>query len=213
MTVSRDRIITAATGLFTGGSFHFVGIAEICEVAGVNKGTFYHFFPSKIALLVEAIDIYTREILKSFAQITASNDTPAGKIRTIFTIPQSRNESWQDAHGMASGCFIGNSCMELAATEAVVREKVDWALRELAKGLEPIVAEHVKREGVSVVDSLATAEIIMGIMQGAQVMAKAKNDPSIFVTYGELAVRAMQATAITPALASKNGPSLGPPPR
>ena len=35
-----------------------IGIAEICEVAQVNKGTFYHFFSSKLDLLLEVMDRY-----------------------------------------------------------------------------------------------------------------------------------------------------------
>ena len=77
MTDSRDRMIAAASELFLGGSFHKIGIAELCEVAKVNKGTFYHFFPSKINLLLEVIDLYAREVDKQFASIAASDAPPS----------------------------------------------------------------------------------------------------------------------------------------
>ena len=69
MSESRERLIAAATELFFGGGFHNVGIAEICDVGRVNKGTFYHFFPSKLDLLIEVIDLYVNDIAAKYRRI------------------------------------------------------------------------------------------------------------------------------------------------
>lgn len=188
MSESRQRIIDAANELFLGGSFHVVGIAEICEAARVNKGTFYYFFSSKIALLIELLELYVAALLKEYAAIASGPGAPAAKMRLIFNIPRKRNEAWKAAHGKSAGCFIGNVCLELATQEPIVREKSEWALKELARGLEPIVADLLKQGGGSTSDAFAKSEIVMGMMQGAQVLAKAKNDPSLFSTYGELVI-------------------------
>ena len=44
---TQTRILESARELIHSRSYADVGVAAICEHAGVNKGSFYHFFPSK----------------------------------------------------------------------------------------------------------------------------------------------------------------------
>jgi TetR/AcrR family transcriptional regulator, transcriptional repressor for nem operon len=44
---ARERLIGTAGDLWHRRSYTDVGVSEICETAGVQKGSFYHFFPSK----------------------------------------------------------------------------------------------------------------------------------------------------------------------
>ena len=193
MSESRDRLLLAATELFLGGSFHNIGIAEICEAAKVNKGTFYHFFPSKIDLLLEVIDGYVTDIAQRYDEIAVSDESPARKLRNVFMVPQSQNEAWKAVHGAASGCFLGNIILELAATEPVVRDKSKWAIDRWSEALQPIVAEFLRAEKIRNLDAPAAADVIIGIVQGAHVLAKVRNDPSVFATYARLAVEMLRA--------------------
>lgn len=193
MSESRDRLLAAATELFLGGSFHHVGIAEICSSADVNKGTFYHFFPSKIDLLLAVIEGYVMSIAKKYDDIAASDDAPARKLRNVFMVPQRQNEAWKAVHGTASGCFLGNVILELAATEPIVREKSKWAIAEWSRALQPIITEFLKKEKITNLDAPAAADVVIGIVQGAHVLAKVKNDPSVFSTYAQLAIEMLRA--------------------
>ena len=193
MSESRDRLVHAATELFLGGSFHNVGIAEICDAAKINKGTFYHFFPSKIDLLLEVIEGYVTGIAQRYNAIAASDDSPARKLRNVFLVPQNQNESWKAIHGVASGCFLGNIILELAATEPVVREKSKWAIGQWSLALQPIVGEFLAAEKIRNLDAPAAADVIIGIVQGAHVLAKVKNDPSVFGIYAQLAIEMLRA--------------------
>ncbi len=193
MSESRERLILAATELFLGGSFYNVGIAEICDAAHINKGTFYHYFPSKLDLLIEVIDRYVKDIAGKYREIAASDDLPAIKLRNVFKLPQSQNEVWKGIHGTASGCFLGNIILELAATEPVVRDKAKAAIDEWAQALEPIVAEFLRSEKIRNLDAPAATEVLIGIVQGAHVLAKVKNDPAVFAVYAQLAVEMIRA--------------------
>ena len=53
---TRQRIIDTARELISARSYHAVGVAEICRQAGAQKGSFYHYFPSKRALALTALD-------------------------------------------------------------------------------------------------------------------------------------------------------------
>jgi TetR/AcrR family transcriptional repressor of nem operon len=50
---AHQRILEAGTALFQQRAYASIGVAEICAAAGVPKGSFYHFFPSKQALALE----------------------------------------------------------------------------------------------------------------------------------------------------------------
>lgn len=53
---ARERILEAAIELIYARSYSAVGVQAICERAGVQKGSFYHFFPSKRELTLAAVD-------------------------------------------------------------------------------------------------------------------------------------------------------------
>jgi TetR/AcrR family transcriptional repressor of nem operon len=200
VTESRDRIIEAAAELFLGGSFHKVGIAEICEVARVNKGTFYHFFASKLDLLLEVIDRYAAECRSALSGVAASGDTPERKLMALFSVPRVRNEEWKTLYGNATGCFLGNVVLEMGANEPVVRERLEKALCDLTSVMQPVVEDYLKQvlgnEKVSVSAVRDAADIVMTLIQGAQVQAKARNDPAVFDRYAAIAP-AMISSATT----------------
>ena len=192
MSDSRQRLIDASTRLFLGGSFHKIGIAEICTEADVNKGTFYHFFPSKLELLLEVIDLYASEMFAKLDELAKSDVSPAQKLRGIFLVPQRDNEAWKAEHGSAPGCFLGNVILELGANEPDVRAKAKAAL---ARWNTAIVEEFFRAEKIYNLDAKDAAEILIGMAQGANVMAKAKNDPKVFRAYAKLAVELIRAVA------------------
>jgi AcrR family transcriptional regulator len=57
---TRERIVQAALRLFATRGYHNTGIAEILQESGVNRGTLYHYFPSKKELGFAAIDEQVR---------------------------------------------------------------------------------------------------------------------------------------------------------
>jgi TetR/AcrR family transcriptional regulator, transcriptional repressor for nem operon len=195
---SRDRLLLEATRLFLRGSFHHVGTAEICEAAGVNKGTFYHFFPTKIALLLEILENYSADIESKYAEIAESRATPARKIRNIFVVPQRENETWKSIHGSAPGCFVGNIILELAASEPTVREASRQALDRWSAAIQPVVADYLASEKIIHLDVASAAELVIGMVQGAQVMAKARNNPALVANFGVAALALLKASAQDP---------------
>lgn len=189
MAESRERVLESAAQLFLGSGFHKVGIAEICEQARVNKGTFYHFFHSKLDLLIEVVDHYVDECGRDFRKIAQSHDEAEQKVRNIFSVPRERNMAWKEAHGSASGCFVGNVILEMAASEPGVRPHLERCMASLIDELRPIAVEFLKEHGDAVDDGQAqrAADLLMTLLQGAQVQAKVRNDPFAFDAYAEMA--------------------------
>lgn len=51
---ARQRLLRATSELLWEKSFHSITLDDICERASVRKGSFYYFFKSKSALVIEA---------------------------------------------------------------------------------------------------------------------------------------------------------------
>ncbi|EGV50102.1 TetR/AcrR family transcriptional regulator [endosymbiont of Riftia pachyptila] len=59
---TRRLILKSARDLIYSRSYSEVGVAAICERAGIKKGSFYHFFPSKRDLTLAVIDEFFVEL-------------------------------------------------------------------------------------------------------------------------------------------------------
>ena len=65
-STAKDRLIESMIELIWTGSYGSTSVDQICERAGVKKGSFYHFFESKTALAVTSIDHGGRSIARSW---------------------------------------------------------------------------------------------------------------------------------------------------
>ncbi|BBB93347.1 MAG TPA: TetR/AcrR family transcriptional regulator [Methylomusa anaerophila] len=64
--VRRAELIDAALGLFRSGGYQKTMIIDITKKAGAAKGTFYHYFPSKEAILEAICNGWATKIATSF---------------------------------------------------------------------------------------------------------------------------------------------------
>lgn len=88
---TRHHILETAAQLFSKTGYDATGVAEICEVAGVSKGAFYHHFPTKQAVFMELLDSYLNGIDSGFKLMRQEDkDVPetilqmAGMVGSLF---------------------------------------------------------------------------------------------------------------------------------
>jgi len=61
----RAQIIAVAEGLFNSHPYGELGVPEVARAIGITSGLVYHYFPTKEALLVAAVEARARELLES----------------------------------------------------------------------------------------------------------------------------------------------------
>jgi len=198
MSETRERLIETATKLFLGKGYGSVGTSQICTSAGVNKGTFYHFFPSKSDLVIVAMEKYSKSIDDDFARIAQSSATPSNKLAALFEVPAKANRSWRKANGFTQGCLVGNMTLELGAFDESVRQASKTALRRWARAIEPIIVEFAKAEGLSGLVPINGARCVVAMIQGGVLMAKANNDPHEITVMASAVSGALQSLAKRP---------------
>ncbi|AMN52360.1 hypothetical protein ACP90_07875 [Labrenzia sp. CP4] len=178
MTTTRDILIDTATELFLGRNFGAVGTTELCKSAGVNKGTLYHYFPSKSDLLAAAIERYATSFGQAFRDIADSDAAPEEKLRQLFDVPARANRDWKVRHGFAQGCLVGNMSLELGAVDIPVREAIKHALTTWKAPVRDILHQLIETGSLARIDCDKGADVVIGLIQGGLLLAKAQNDPS-----------------------------------
>jgi AcrR family transcriptional regulator len=89
---TRFRILTAAQALFARDGYDATGVADICELAGVSKGAFFHHFPTKHAIFMAMLDEWLKGIdtqleaaLKSAGNVAEGLVKISGMVQGVFT--------------------------------------------------------------------------------------------------------------------------------
>ncbi len=181
----RDRIIKTSLHLFYTNGFHAVGTNQICAEAGVNKSTLYHIFPSKVDMVLAALEVYASDLTQQFRRIAESAKTPTQKIEQIFELPFQASQNVQEQFGHVKGCFVGNIALELSGQEERVRVYLVQVFQLWAETIEPIVQEFAIEPSI---DPIEVSKSIIAYLQGAILMAKTVNNPQLIKNLAKSAV-------------------------
>ena len=180
----RERVIQAALNLFYAEGYQAVGTNRLCSEAKVNKSTLYHLFPSKIDMVLAALEVYASDITRKFKAIAKSKIPASQKLEQIFETPFRANQDLQQQLGDVKGCFVGNMALELAGKEERVRTYLAYVFQTWAESIEPIVKELDINQGV---DTQKVSRSMIAYLQGAILMSKAHNDPQFIKDFAKSA--------------------------
>lgn len=179
---ARQRLIEAARDVIFAHSYEGVSVDELCAAAGVNKSSFYHFFVSKQALLLAAIE----RQWEWFEQTTLTptfmdHDTPPQeRILRFFDLAQERQQTQKRTGSHMYGCPAGNLTLELSTQNEVIRTRIEQFFREWLRYFEQALCE-AKEQGIvpSTLNVSVTAHMLLAYFEGVMLMAKGRNDPSV----------------------------------
>ena len=187
---ARERLIHSAIELIHARSYASVGVNELCEHAGVKKGSFYHFFPSKTDLIAAALDevagSYERDIYKpAFAR----DLPPLERIQRLFQLVYEYHASLTEATGQMGGCHFGNLAVELSTQDEVIREKVKGMFESGVASFEQALREAVAAGDLPAIDISLAAHALLAYLEGVILVAKTWNDPEMVRRLAQGAVR------------------------
>lgn len=70
----RDRILARAVDAFARTGYASASMAMLAQACGISKATLYHYYPSKQALLFEALDRYTQRLATTVVNTEVDGD-------------------------------------------------------------------------------------------------------------------------------------------
>lgn len=182
---TKARIINVAKQHFHARSYADVGIKEICEQANIQKGSFYHFFPSKRDLAMAVIDEFAQDWATGFvAEAFDPELSPMQRIEFVIDATYFWQKSVKNVHGTMPGCLFGNLALEISTSDDVLRVKL-MAVFELAKGrFMDTLSQAVDEAMINPLDVELTAEAMLAYLEGMILLAKNQNDPELIYRLG-----------------------------
>jgi TetR/AcrR family transcriptional repressor of nem operon len=182
---TRQRIIEVAKTRFHNRSYADVGIKEICEMASIQKGSFYHFFPSKRDLVLAVIDEFAVDWANGFvAEAFDPTLPPMDRIDYLIDAAYYWQKSNKDLNGHIPGCLFGNLALEISTQDDVLRAKLIAVFKSAKERFRDTLDEAVEQGIINPLDSDATAEAMLAYLEGLILLAKAENDPEVIYRLG-----------------------------
>lgn len=197
-TDTRQRLIDSARDLIYARSYSDVGVQEICNRAGVRKGSFYHFFPSKRDLTLSVLDqlqaFFRHDIL---GRAFATDIPPLQRISRFFEYAGDFQQQMQQLTGQMPGCPFGNLASEMSTQDEGIRLKVKQIMRDAEVPFEQALAEAFANGDLPEIDTAATARALFAYVEGIMVYAKAHNDPDMVRELGKRALQLVVPERLT----------------
>jgi len=123
-TTTRDRLLEAGAQAIAAKSFNGCGLAEILSLAGVPKGSFYHYFESKEDFGVALIEKESAEYFELLREMFGDRKrSPLARLRAVFE--HGRDECL--SKGPARQCLIPRLALETAQLSETVHSAVKCA--------------------------------------------------------------------------------------
>jgi len=116
----RRRLLAAGLELVHARGFTASGVKDITDAAGVPKGSFYAYFPSKEAFAAEILEHYWTDIEARLLPILDAGGTARDRITRFFHALADEHE----AGDFLLGCLVGNLSLELGGSSEPVRTEL-----------------------------------------------------------------------------------------
>lgn len=175
---AKERLIEAVIELIWAGSYGSTSVDQICERAGVKKGSFYHFFESKTDLALAGIDhswmLHRQKLDQCFSPVIQ----PLERIWRCFREFREEQAEMKEKHGRVLGCPIHTLGSEVCTLEERLRDKLQEILAQFIRYYESAIRDAHFQGVIEAPDSPALARILFAYGEGLLLHARIWNDLS-----------------------------------
>jgi TetR/AcrR family transcriptional regulator, transcriptional repressor for nem operon len=193
---ARSRLIESAGELIHERGFNAVGVSEICAHAGVNKGSFYHFFSSKQQLVLDVVGAIWESHRRLMEETLLGDGPPLDRLRLFFDRLYDRYQKTCDGEGRQVGCPLANLALEMSTQDPLIRVRVLQTFEGQIGYLESLLREASRRGDLAHdLDPRGGAEMIVALMEGKIMLSKLRDDPETLRDLGSLVLQALAAPA------------------
>ena len=179
-TDTRQKLVNSASELLYAKSYGEVGVQAICSHAGVKKGSFYHFFPSKRDLTIAVIDGFYVSMKTSFLnEAFAPSVPPLERFGKMMEGAYQFQRTVKEQTGQVLGCPVGNLALEMSSQDESLRQKINGVMTQLRSNFVLALEEATSGGELQNVDISATANAMVAYVEGVMLMAKTRDDPEL----------------------------------
>lgn len=175
---AREHLIDSVLELIWTGSYGSTSVEHICERASVKKGSFYHFFESKTALALAALDHSWTEYRLELDQIFAPKVPPLERILACFRHHRKEQEELQKKHGRVLGCPIHSLGAEVSTVDLQLRDCLQRIIGEFLTYFEAAIRDGQADGSIVAGDPAMLARLVFAFSEGQLLHARMQNDLS-----------------------------------
>jgi len=173
---AKEKLLDVAFRLIWNSSYGTVSVDDICAQAGVKKGSFYHFFESKAALLVAAYDEHWRlkqpEMDRMFSPQVPGLERIANWCQFMLDVQKQKAADF----GHVCGCPYASVGAEMATQDDLIRAKCEQMMTRTKKYLESAIADANREGTADCPHPQCTANLIYSFVLGSLLQAKVQNN-------------------------------------
>lgn len=197
---AKQRLMEAVVELIWKGSYGSTTIDQICETAGVKKGSFYYFFESKADLAAEAVECECERMRPELDAIFSPTVPPLDRLRKYCDFGYKLQSDMKAECGRVLGCPLFALGSEVSTQEDRLQKKVREILDRKLKYLESAIRDAHAAGLVDAPDATAKAKMLFAYYQGMCTQARIENslEPlkvAVHGTYELLGVKTREAVS------------------
>jgi TetR/AcrR family transcriptional repressor of nem operon len=178
---TREKLLEVAFDLIWDSSYGSVSVEDICQRAGVNKGSFYHFFPTKSDLAIEAYRDRWEAVRPLYEEIFAPKVAPLERLdRWCDHILAVQREKAQE-YGHVCGCPYATVGAELATQDERIRASSEELIYAGRKYVETAIIDALRDGTISAVDPAQLSRRIYSVCLGMLFEARVQNSLELLV--------------------------------
>lgn len=167
---TRERLVEQGLELFGTHGFTATGVADVTRAAGVPKGSFYNFFPSKEEFALAVLERYQEAACREMSAGLGGEGSPLTRLRRWFAAGRER----MAGSGFQVGCLAGRLAQEVAGDQPAFRQPLEEVFRRMRGHLAGLVREAQRAGEVAPeLEAEAVSEFLLNGWQGAVQRAKA----------------------------------------
>ena len=173
---ARERLMDAIVELIWTGSYGTTTIDQICDKAGVKKGSFYYFFKSKAELAETAIEVEWTKYRAELDGIFSATVLPLERLKNYCQYEYEEQVKLKKQHGYVLGCPLCTLGAEVSTQESNLRKKVEEIMRKVRSYMETAIRDAQAEKTIQVKDATDAARIVYAYMEGLLTQARIQNN-------------------------------------
>ena len=183
-TDTKHKLLETAIKLIWQSNYTNVGVNEICQQAGVTKGSFYHYFETKADLFYEASEYHWIGLKKDLDALFSPDFSPLEHLENLIQFVVGMQKKGDEGDGNpVSGCPFFTAGGQAGVNENRVRE-ASQQMSEHAVRYCVALVRNLKAEGVlgSEPDPHQVGRLIHEFMQGLLIYGRVYSDLNVVKT-------------------------------
>jgi TetR/AcrR family transcriptional repressor of nem operon len=173
---AKERLMEAVRELVWTGSYGSTTIDQICEKAGVKKGSFYYFFDSKAELAETSLNEDWQRHRAELDSIFSATVPPLDRLKKYCDMGYRIQAEMHAKHGYVLGCPLFCVGSEVSHQEDGLQKKVQEILEYKRKYLESVIREAHAAGLIHAPDAAAKSRALLAYYQGILTQARIQND-------------------------------------